>query len=492
MVDKRITVLLGKNPNTSDGSVGGLLEGRDVEFIECSDGIETIRRAFLKRPDLVLLDVDLPRMNGYQCSRLLKQDPSFKSVHVVHMAASGSPIDRFWSKVCRGDQYLTTPVSDDAWDKILQDMNLKESVKRRMISHAGLIAELDDKGILRMAAGLLEQDLLRATVLNEINRMDTWDMEPGSLVRSLMTIIHSLYPFSRGASLLMSNSHNELYVCGREASDQTGLDEIKDLMIDYLWERHSILLKSNEVTSQAVGAPFSEADPNGNGEIYIHARESDPVHTVLFFENLGIEDLSREEREVLFLAFDLVHGVLEKKILARKSQELSIIDMATKGYSMTFFMEVLEREISNARRNNYCITLVVLTITNFEDITANLQVEDRIDLVRIIQKAIMRTMRKTDFIARWKKADFAFLLTHTSFENARNPVIRVQKNIQEDVSAQMPLAGRLAPGIGVSELDLAGNQTAESFFAAAMPGKVPKKGNSPPAVPPAAEQSRTR
>lgn len=492
MVNKRIRVLLGKNPDTSDGSVRELLEGQDAQFVECYDGIETIRKAVLQRPDLILLDVDLPRMNGYLCSRLLKQDPFFTSTPVVHVAPSGSPIDRFWSRVCRGDHYLTTPASEDTWENILRAKDFSESQRRRVGSHAGLIGELDDNGILRMAAGLLEQDLIRATVLNEINRMDTWDMEPGNLVTSLMTIIQSLYPFGRGASLLISDNHSELYVCGREPSDQTGLDETKDLMIDYLWERHSILLKNNEITSQAAAAPFSEANPSGKSEIYIHTREAGPVHTVLFFENLGIEDLRREEREVLFIALDLVHGVLERKILARKSQELSIIDMATKGYSMAFFMEVLEREISNARRNNYCITLVFLTIANFEDIIANLQVEDRIDLVRIIQKAIMRTMRKTDFIARWKGADFAFLLTHTSLENARNPVVRVQKYILEDVSSRMPLVGRLVPRIGASELNLAGNQTAESFFAAAMPDKTAKMGATPPTVPPATEQDRKR
>ena len=237
------------------------------------------------------------------------------------------------------------------------------------------------------------------------------------------------------------------------------------------------MLKSDDVTSSFIDVPFTEAGREETGEIYIHTKETDPIHSALFFENINMADLRKEEQDLLLLALDLVHGVLEKKIFARKSQELSVIDMATKGYSMTFFMEVLAREISNAGRNKYDLTLITIIISNFEEVTRDLHAETEIEIIRIIQNAIFRTLRKTDIIARWKGANFAFLLTHTSFENAKIPAKRVQKNVLQDISVQMPSMGLLTLHMGMCEFDPEQNQTPESFFTGAMPKKASLKSN---------------
>ena len=53
-------VLLAENPETSDGSIRELLEKRQTDFIICTNGIDAVRKAYLKMPDLIILNVDLP------------------------------------------------------------------------------------------------------------------------------------------------------------------------------------------------------------------------------------------------------------------------------------------------------------------------------------------------------------------------------------------------------------------------------------------------
>ena len=476
MNNRRMRVLLAENPETSDGSIRELLERRQTDLILCANGIDAVRKAYLRRPGLIILNVNLPGMNGYQCARLLKQDPFMNAVPIVHAASSESPLDRYWSKVCRGDCYLTTPVSETSWDRAMEGLVFKERPGRQRLSHnVNMIPEMDDRSILMMAGSLLEQDLLQATILNEINMIDTWDIAPKDLVAALMAIIHSLYPFSLSAALLIFDHHSGLYLCGNGACRQDQLDEIHNLIIAHLWKEHAMMLKSEDVESSFIEVPFAEAGGEEDGEIYIHTRETGPIHSALFFEDINMTDLSREEQNLLFLALDLVHGVLEKKIFARKSQELSVIDMATQGYSMTFFMEVLGRELANARRNKYDITLITLMISNFDDVTKNLHPEEEIEIVQVIQNAIFRTLRKADIIARWKGANFAFLLTHTSFENAKIPAQRVQRNVLQDIADQMPAMGPLKLHMGMCEFDPEQNQTPESFFADAMPKRPTPK-----------------
>ncbi len=465
-------VLFAENPETSDGSVRGLLERQGMEIIACDNGIDAVRKVYGQKPDLIVLDVHLRGMNGHQCSRVLKQDPFVRDVPILHVAASGSALDRYWSKVCRADGYLKTPITEKAWEAALEGLVFRKKPARQIISHFNVIPELDDQAILMMATTLLEQDLLRANILNEINMMDTWETSPADLVQALMTIIHSLYPFTRSAALLIYDNHGEMYLSSEGAFDPEKIDEINKLVVGHLWQTHSMLLKPDDITDVFLDVPLTEVVEEESGEIYIHTKEDMPIYSALYFENIHVGEMTKEEQQVLWLALDLAHGVLEKKSLARKSQELSVIDMATKGYSMAFFMEVLGREIANARRNNYDLTLITIIISNFDEVTKDLLPEEEMEVIRVIQNAIFRTLRKADIIARWNRANFAFLLTHTSFENAKIPAQRVQKNLLQDVSAQIPSLDPLTSHMGMCEFDPEQDQTPESFFAGAMPRKA--------------------
>ena len=470
-------VLFAENPETSDGSVRGLLERQGVEVVACDNGIDAVRKVYGQKPDLIVLDVHLRRMNGHQCARVLKQDPFVRDVPILHVAASGSALDRYWSKVCRADGYLKTPVTERAWEAAIEELVFRKKPSRQIISHFNVIPELEDPAILMMATTLLEQDLLRSNILNEINMMDTWETSPADLVQALMAIIHSLYPFTLGAALLISDNHGEMYLSSEGVFETGRIDEIHKLVVAHLWQTHSMLLKPDDITHFISDVPLPELLDldEESGDIYIHTKEDAPLYSALYFENIHVGEMTKEEQQVLWLALDLAHNVLEKKSLARKSQELSVIDMATQGYSMAFFMEVLGREISNARRNKYSLTLITIIISNFDEITKDLQPEEEIQIIRIIQDAIFRTLRKADIIARWNRANFAFLLTHTSFENSKIPTERVQKNVLQDISVQMPSLGPLIPHMGMCEFDPEQDQAPESFFADAMPKKATPK-----------------
>jgi len=441
----------------------------------CSDGIEAVRKSLSKQVDLIILNVTLPRMNGYQCSRVLKQDPLMKSVPVIHIGSSGSPLDRYWSKVCQGDDYLQTPVTGVQLERTLQGLMNRTRPRRNLMSHISLIPDLEDQAILMLATSLLEQDLLRATILNEINMIDTWEVPTIDLVTSLIAIIHSLYPFQGWAALMISASHSELYMCGNGKDEQNRFDETARPILEHLRHQHGMYLKAEEITPIVLDSPVAKTPVDESGEIFIHTKENDPIHSALLLENVNVGDLNKEEQQVLLLALDLVHGALEKKIFARSSQEMSVIDVATEGYSMTFFMEVLARETANARRNKYAITLFTIIISNFDEIMKDFSTENQLGLIRIIQKAILRTMRKTDIIARWKQSGFALLLTHTTLEKAQVPVARVKKNILDDISTQMPSVGQLLPNTGICEFNPERDLTPETFFANAIPKKEFRK-----------------
>jgi diguanylate cyclase (GGDEF)-like protein len=193
---------------------------------------------------------------------------------------------------------------------------------------------------------------------------------------------------------------------------------------------------------------------------------------VLAFEDIQLDRLRSDEQEILGLALKLAHGVLEKKIFFQMSQELSIIDAVTAGHSIAFFMSVLEKEIENTKRNGYPMTLFTIGVTNARDLTRDPFSMTLEDLVRTIQRAIMKTVRKADIVARWETTSFAFLLPHTTQAEARGALQRIAAHIMKSLVRFFPSSNQIKLMVGIRQFDPDQDGTAEAFFDRARPKKT--------------------
>lgn len=67
----------------------------------------------MEKPDLVLLDIILPKKNGFQVCRQLKTAPETKDLPVVLVSSKSRDSDRFWGLKQGADEYLTKPFEDE-------------------------------------------------------------------------------------------------------------------------------------------------------------------------------------------------------------------------------------------------------------------------------------------------------------------------------------------------------------------------------------------
>ncbi len=79
---------------------------------QVADGEECLKAVHAKRPDLIVLDVILPKQNGFQICRALKQDPATKDIPVILLSSKNQPSDKFWGQKQGADLYLTKPFED--------------------------------------------------------------------------------------------------------------------------------------------------------------------------------------------------------------------------------------------------------------------------------------------------------------------------------------------------------------------------------------------
>jgi len=85
------------------------MEGYEV--ITAADGEEALRKIEATRPDLVVVDIMMPKMDGYEVCRRIRQDEETKKLPVILLSAKGRPIDRETGLEVGADDYMVKPFS---------------------------------------------------------------------------------------------------------------------------------------------------------------------------------------------------------------------------------------------------------------------------------------------------------------------------------------------------------------------------------------------
>ena len=89
------------------------LEDDGVELLTASDGEEALDVVANHHPDLVFLDVMMPKRNGFEVCRSIKDDPATAATTVVLLTAKGQAYDREQGAAAGADEYLTKPFDPD-------------------------------------------------------------------------------------------------------------------------------------------------------------------------------------------------------------------------------------------------------------------------------------------------------------------------------------------------------------------------------------------
>src|SRR4051795_1998557 len=87
------------------------LEALPVKIVTASDGIEALDKVAEHKPDLILLDIMMPRMSGFQVCRKLKGDPKTRDIQVLMVTALNELGDIEQANECGTDDFVSKPVN---------------------------------------------------------------------------------------------------------------------------------------------------------------------------------------------------------------------------------------------------------------------------------------------------------------------------------------------------------------------------------------------
>lgn len=90
-----------------------LLKKVGCEVITATDGFEALAKIADHRPDIIFVDIMMPRLDGYQTTALIKNNKVFKTTPVIMLSSKDGLFDRARGRIVGSEQYLTKPFTKE-------------------------------------------------------------------------------------------------------------------------------------------------------------------------------------------------------------------------------------------------------------------------------------------------------------------------------------------------------------------------------------------
>ena len=105
------------------------LEDEGVELLTASNGEEALEMIIEEKPNLVFLDVMMPKMNGIEVCRKVKQELKLNDIFIIILTAKGQELDKQKGKDVEADIYMTKPFDpDDLLDKAREVLSIQSGI----------------------------------------------------------------------------------------------------------------------------------------------------------------------------------------------------------------------------------------------------------------------------------------------------------------------------------------------------------------------------
>ena len=106
------TVLIIDDSPTEVHILKGFLENNDFSVLVATDGKSGIEMATNEKPDLILMDVVMPGVNGFQATRKLSRNDSTSNIPVIMVTTKSQETDRIWGMRQGASDYIVKPVKE--------------------------------------------------------------------------------------------------------------------------------------------------------------------------------------------------------------------------------------------------------------------------------------------------------------------------------------------------------------------------------------------
>lgn len=419
-------------------------------------------------PDLIMMDVSMPGLDGYETCERLKADERTRAIPVIFISALGEVEDKVRAFEVGGVDYVTKPFQIE---EVLARLETHLSIRRLQI-------ELEEKN-RELAAGMAElrasqsaereqrilAEALRDTIAAINSTLDTTEV-----LDLILNNLARVAPHD-AANIALLDDSGMLHVRGARGYRERGVEHL--ILALHVPLNHFPVWEKVSETHKPIAIPDTRLDPE-----WVTVAEMDWINSVatapiiikgimIGLLNLdsatpGFFNLDHLDRLQTFAEYAAV--AIEKARLFEKTQQLAITDDLTGLFNRRQVLFLARTEYERSRRYNRPLSAIMIDIDQFKHIndTFGHPVGDRI--LRALALCCRANLRSADLIGRYGGEEFLVLMPETDHDKAIEAAERIRKQVD---AFRLPTArGQVSVTIslGVSTLKVGGDQSLEQLI----------------------------
>ena len=356
------TILIVDDERANCRLLEALLLPEGYRPVSVGSGEDALEAVAASPPDLILLDVRMPGMDGLQVARILKGDPATSHIPIIMVSAQHDRADRICGLDAGAEDYLAKPVDrSELWLRVRNLLRLKEF-----------------SDFLRDHAALLDRDVRARTA--DLQRFRT-AMDATAEAIFLVDRASMRYEeLNKTACTLLGYSRQELLDM---APPQLGMRSMAELMDDYdgLIASHPRHQLSEEAVLHKNGTRITV-------EVQRHAQRSGDV----------------------WLIVEVLRDITTRREIERRLEYLAHYDGLTGLANRTYFHHTLEQTIALAEDNRSAVALVFIDLDHFKTVNDTLGHDAGDKLLSLVSRRLVGCISLGDTIARLGGDEFGLIL----------------------------------------------------------------------------------
>jgi diguanylate cyclase (GGDEF)-like protein len=370
----------------------------------------------------------MPRMNGYQACRLLKSEPTTRSLPVVILTSKDQAGDRFWGLETGADYYITKDSEPHRILELVKNILANEGARPRpKVSDARTSMD-----IMSRVNELLDRKLYEATILSEIGRVARSLVQFDETFTSVMSLVARVVDFTLGAMAFVDDESLEVVLMLQRPASPAVVEEAKARLLEaILRERQGVGF--NRIQARLF-APGNAA--RGTEEATLTGFATFPITTnarltgLLALGGKAAARISGDTEAFMGQVANQAQIVVENSRLFERVRNLSIRDSLTDLYNHRHTMELLTNEFERVGRYQEGVSILMIDIDHFKKVN-DVHGHPAGDVVlRGVAHLLKDSLRTVDAVGRYGGEEFLAILPHTGKEEAQISAERIRRAVE--------------------------------------------------------------